>query len=119
MQGKARRTRWIVAAAILAFAQSVNVGAQAQFWDQDGGSRRARPQSGGFFQNWFGPDNSRWRDNNSSRWRDDDSAPPQRQHTQQNESSRAPPPRKVDSKGDQIAPTTSIVVMGDDMADWL
>ena len=31
----------------------------------------------------------------------------------------APPPRKVDSKGEQVAPTTSIVVLGDGMADWL
>jgi len=120
MQGKARRTRWIVAAAILAVAQSVNVGAQAQFWDQDSGYRRARPQSGGFFQNWFGPNNnSRGRDNDSSRWRDDDYNQPQRQHTQPTESSRAPPPRKTDSKGEQVTPTTSIVVMGDEMADWL
>src|SRR5207342_3438437 len=40
----------------------------------------------------------------------------QQQHAQPIESSRAPSPRKTDSKA---APTTSIVVMGDDMADWL
>src|SRR5262249_43120408 len=33
------------------------------------------------------------------------------------ESSRAPPPKKV--KDEQVEPTTTIVVMGDDMADWL
>ena len=120
MLGKARCRRWILIAAFLGLAQSADLGAQAQFWGQDSGYRRARPQSdGGFFQNWFGPSNSRGHDNDSSRWRDDDYGQPQRQHTQQNESSRAPPPRKVDAKGDQAAPTTSIVVMGDDMADWL
>ncbi len=35
------------------------------------------------------------------------------------DNSKAPPPRKVDSKGEQVAPTTSIVVLGDGMADWL
>jgi hypothetical protein len=121
MLEKARCTRWIAVAAILGLAQSADLGAQAQFWGQDSGYKRSRPQSGGFFQDWFGPSNSRGRDNDSSRWRDDDYSQPQRQHTpqQQNESSRAPPPRKVDSKGDQVAPTTSIVVMGDEMADWL
>src|SRR5215475_14070829 len=43
------------------------------------------------------------------------------QHTQQepSESSRAPPPKKTEAKDEQTGPTTSIVVMGDDMADWL
>jgi hypothetical protein len=35
------------------------------------------------------------------------------------DNSKAPPPRKVDAKGEQVAPTTSIVVLGDGMADWL
>src|SRR5262249_27716684 len=78
----------------------------------------------GFFGNWFNPFNSRPRERDSySRQRDDDYGPPahrQYQHTQQpTESSRAPPPRKAEAKGEQPAPATSIVVMGDDMADWL
>ena len=35
------------------------------------------------------------------------------------DNSKAPPPRKIESKGEQVAPTTSIVVLGDGMADWL
>jgi uncharacterized protein len=121
-----RCMRWLVAAAILAIVGSTSVPVQAQFfWDQQQyQSKRSRPQSDGFFGNWFNPFNSRPRERDYySRQRDDDSAPPahrQYQHTQQpTESSRAPPPRKAEAKGEQTAPTTSIVVMGDDMADWL
>jgi hypothetical protein len=120
------RTRWLVVAAVLALAQSASVAVQAQFfwnWNQQDQSnrQRSRPQSGGFFD-WFGGGqyNSRPRD-------DDYSSPPRQrqqqpnQHTQQepSESSRAPPPKKTEAKDEQIGPTTSIVVMGDDMADWL
>ena len=35
------------------------------------------------------------------------------------DNSRAPPPKKAEAKPDAVAPTTSIVVMGDAMADWL
>ena len=110
------RTRWLVAAAALVLAASACVPAEAQFfWDRQGQwgdhqyqYRRSRPQSGGFFQNWFG-----------GRQHEDEYTPRpprQQQHVQQPaESSRAPAPRKSDSK----ATTTSIVVMGDDMADWL
>jgi hypothetical protein len=120
------RTRWLVVAAVLAVAQSASVTAQAQFfwnWNQQDQSnrQRSRPQSGGLFD-WFGggQNNSRPRD-------DDDYRPPRQrqqqpnQHTQQqpSESSRAPPPKKAEAKDEQTGPTTSIVVMGDDMADWL
>ena len=124
MSGKMRlRTRWLVVAAVLALAQSASVAVQAQFfwnWNQQDQSnrQRSRPQSGGLFD-WFGggQNNSRPRD-------DDDYRPPrqrQYQHTQQepSESSRAPPPKKAEAKDEQTEPTTSIVVMGDDMADWL
>ena len=113
MLGKVR-IWWLVVAVILAVAQSTGQTAQAQFfWDQQYQSKRTRPQSGGFFQNFFGSSNLRSQE--------DEYSPPQqrqqRQHEQQSsESSRAPPPRKADSK---VAPTTSVVVMGDDMADWL
>ena len=123
MSSKMRlRTRWLVVAAVLALAQSASVAVQAQsFWNwnqQDQSNRqRSRPQSGGLFD-WFGGGQ------NNSRPRDDDYRPPrqrQYQHTQQepSESSRAPPPKKAEAKDEQTEPTTSIVVMGDDMADWL
>ena len=120
---KMRCTRLLVAAAVLALAQSVSVETHAQFWDQQDQYRRSRPQSGGLFGNFFGgPYNSRQRSNEYSRSRDDDDyTPPQRQYqrTQESsESSRAPPPRKTEAKSNQAA-TTTIVVMGDDMADWL
>jgi uncharacterized protein len=114
------RTRWLVVAAVLALAQSASVAVQAQFfwnWNQQDQSnrQRSRPQSGGLFD-WFGGGQ-----NNS---RDDDyySPPRQRQYQPQqqpSESSRAPPPKKAEAKDEQIGLTTSIVVMGDDMADWL
>ena len=123
MSSKMRlRTRWLVVAAVLALAQSASVAVQAQFfwnWNQQDQSnrQRSRPQSGGLFD-WFGGGQ------NNSRPRDDDNySPPrqrQNQHTQQEprESSRAPP-KKKEAKDERIGPTTSIVVMGDDMADWL
>jgi uncharacterized protein len=120
------RTRWLVVAAVLALAQSASVAVQAQFfwnWNQQDqhNRQRSRQQSGGLFD-WFGGGPF------SSRPRDDDSYRPPRQrqqqpnqHTQQepSESSRAPPPKKAEAKDEQTGPTTSIVVMGDDMADWL
>lgn len=110
------KTRILVAAAVLALAQSASVPVQAQFfWDQQDqyNRQRSRPQSGGFF-NWFGGGQY------NSRPRDDDYYSPPRQRQQQpSESSRAPPPKKVDAKDEHTRPTTSIVVMGDDMADWL
>src|SRR5262245_51652215 len=132
MSSKMRvRTRWLVVAAVLALAQSASVAVQAQFfwnWNQQDqyNRQRSRPQSGGLFD-WFGGGqyNSRPRD-------DDYYRPPRRrqyqhtqqqpnQHTQQkpSESSRAPPPKKAEAKDEQAGPTTSIVVVGDDMADWL
>ena len=114
------RTRWLVVAAVLALAQSASVAVQAQFfwnWNQQDQSnrQRSRPQSGGLFD-WFGGGQNNSRD-------DDDYRPPrQRQYQPQqqpSESSRAPPPKKAEAKDEQIGPTTSIVVMGDDMADWL
>lgn len=113
------RMRWFVAAVALVLAASASVPAEAQFfWDRQGQwgdqqyqSRRARPQSNGFFQNWFGgPNNRSSEDEYSPR------PPRQQQHVQQPaESSRAPAPRKSDSK----TATTSIVVIGDEMAEWL
>jgi uncharacterized protein len=125
MSSKMRvRTRWLVVAAVLALAQSASVAVQAQFfWNQQDqhNRQRSRQQSGGLFD-WFGGGLF------GSRPREDDSYRPPRQrqqqpnqHTQQepSESSRAPPPKKAEAKDEQIGPMTSIVVMGDDMADWL
>src|SRR5215470_9644113 len=122
MSSKMRvRTRWLAVAAVLALAQSASVAVQAQlFWNwnqQDQYNRqRSRPQSGNFFD-WFGGNryNSRPRDDDYYRQRQPN------QHTQQepSESSRAPPPKKTEAKDEQTGPTTSIAVMGDDMADWL
>src|SRR5215467_13786106 len=121
MSSKMRvRTRWLVVAAVLAVAQSASVAVQAQFWNwnqQDQYNRqRSRPQSGGFFD-WFGGGqyNSRPRDDDYYRQRQLN----QRTQQQPSESSRAPPPKKAEAKDEQTGPTTSIVVMGDDMADWL
>ena len=123
MSSKMRlRTRWLVVAAVLALAQSASVAVQAQFfwnWNQQDQSKRqrSRPQSGGLFD-WFGGGQ------NNSRPRDDDSYRPPRQRQYQpqqqpSESSRAPAPKKAEAKDEQTGPATSIVVMGDDMADWL
>ena len=123
---KIRFSGWLIAAAGLVIAEcfgaatvefAFNTPAHAQFVsDQQNQYRRAGPRSGGFFQNFFGLFNPR----PSER----EYRPPQQEykqrHTQQpSESSRAPAPRKTESKDEQVAPTTSIVVMGDGMADWL
>lgn len=127
MIGNIRFSRWLIAAAVLAIGEFAGVAAievifiapaHSQFFgdQQQYQYRRAQPRSGGFFQNFFGPFNSRPSEGEFS-------PPPQqrqRQHTETpSDSSRAPPPRKTESKGEQNAPTTSIVVMGDGMADWL
>jgi uncharacterized protein len=122
MIGKVPFSRWFIATAVLAAAETASVTAvetgfvfpaHAQFFgDQQYQNKRARPHSGGFFDNFFGPSKSRSSD-------DEFSAPRQQgqQHIEQpSDSSRAPPPRKADPK---IERTTSIVVMGDGMADWL
>jgi len=134
MPGKVCFSRWLVVAAILAVAECTGVAAveigfitpaQAQFFnDQRYQYGRPRPRSGGFFQNLFGPSNSRPYEREYSRPYEDDyrsQHQPQQLHpTQQpSDSSRPPAPRKTQSQGEQIAPTTSIVVMGDSMADWL
>src|SRR5215472_13799839 len=125
------RARWLVVAAVLTLAQSASVAVQAQFfwnWNQQDqyNRQRSRPQSGGMFD-WFGGGQYNSRPRNG-----DSYSPPRRrqyqhtqqqpnQHTQQepSESSRAPPPKKTEAKDEQTGPTTSIVVMGDDIADWL
>src|SRR5262245_43540476 len=131
MRAKMRlRTRWLVVAAVLALAQSASVATQAQyFWNwnqQDQYNRqRSRPQSGGYFD-WFGGGqyNSRPRDEDyyrqpRQRHRTQQQQPNQHTQQQPSESPRAPQPKTAEAKDEQTAPTTSIIVMGDDMADWL
>ena len=122
MFGKTPFSRWLIAAAVLAAAETASmttvevaltIPARAQFFgDQQNQYRRTPARSSGFFQNFFGSFNSRPDEYEYS--------PPrqqrQRQIEQSDESSRAPAPRKTDSKTEH---TTSIVVMGDGMADWL
>jgi len=113
MLGKNRISRWLIGAVILAAAElacvaavelALTAPAKAQFFGDDRYPGRQRQQrSGGFFDSLFGPP---------------------RQPTYQNEpfsqpsdNSRAPSPRKSDSKAEPVK--TSILVMGDGMADWL
>jgi hypothetical protein len=113
MVGKKRMTRWLMGAVILAVAEcaavvaldvSLTNSAQAQFFSDDRyGGRRYRP-GGGFFGDLFGPSN-----------RENIEREPSYQAPVDN--SRAPSPRKADPKAEP--PTTSVVVLGDGMADWL
>src|SRR5262245_18102531 len=71
------------------------------------GQQRQRPRSGGggggFFGGFFG-------------------GPDRYEHPEQQapaDNSRAPPPRKPDAKAEPVTPTTTVVVLGDAMADWL
>jgi uncharacterized protein len=106
MFGKIRLSRWLAGAAILAAADCAAIAAvelaftnpaEAQFF----GSRPQR--SGGFFGGMFEPSYRQ---------------PSFEEQTQAPvDSSRAPSPRKADKSAEPV--TTSIIVMGDGMADWL
>jgi len=92
-----QRTRFLkVAAALVAGALALPVGAQAQFLGGGWGYQpyRAAPPSGGFFSFPFFGGRRGY-------------APPA-------ESYRAPPPRKLETQ-----PSTTVIVVGDSMADWL
>ena len=116
MVGSKRMTRWLVGAVILAAAECAAVvvlhmpltqSAQAQwFGGSDRYPRVPRSGGGGFFGGLFGPSEPRMFE---------------REPIQQApvDNSRAPSPRKPDPKAEPVTPTTSIVVMGDGMADWL
>jgi hypothetical protein len=135
---KIQLSRWLVGAALLAAAEcaglaaiavAVSGPAQAQWFGGFGGGndhqqqqRRPKPQrqNGGFFQNLFGPfeqQQPQTRQQPYERERDYPTYQPQQHAPQPFESSRAPAPRKPDK--DAPAPTTSVVVLGDGMADWL
>src|SRR5215475_2239065 len=115
MTAKYRLLRWLVAAAIMAAVDGAGIvavdstfvsPAQAQFpFFGGGGRQQQRPRSGGgFFGGFFGGFD-----------RPDSYEQPQAPV----DNSRAPPPRKTDPKAEPVTPTTSIVVLGDAMADWL
>jgi hypothetical protein len=128
MFGKIRGTRWLLGALLVgalecaglfAVEVAVTTPAQAQFWNDWGGGssqprRAARPRSGGgFFQNLFGPESAPYPERGGGDGDLRHSAPAA-------DSAKAPPPPRKDAKGgDQLQPTTSILVMGDGMADWL
>jgi uncharacterized protein len=105
---KARWVRawlWAVTLAVLAGATTLPIAAHAQFfgdrwggWGSDQRYYRQPPQQRSFSFPFFGRQFSPF------------AAPPNRPV----ESFRAPPPRKPDTP-----PTTTVVVIGDSMADWL
>lgn len=116
MIGKNRLSRWLIGVVVLAavecagvaaFELALSAPAQAQRSDDRFPflSRQRQQRSGNFFQQLFGPSNQPQYESE-----------PSQQHY---DSSRAPSPRKPDSKADPVVPTTTIVVMGDAMADWL
>jgi hypothetical protein len=113
---KVRFSRWLVGAVILAAVECAGFAAielaatspaQAQFRDDRYSfpNRRHQQRSGGFFQQFFGPFNSRRYERES-----EPSAP---QHVDHSRAPSAPKPDK------DVTPTTTIVVMGDGVADWL
>jgi hypothetical protein len=125
MLGKDRFSRWLVGAVILAAVDCAGLAvieatltspAQAQFRDDRFPFlSRQRPQrsGGGFFGGGGG--------GGLGGFFGGSQRPSENEYEQQApvDNSKAPLPRKVESKGEQVAPTTSIVVLGDGMADWL
>jgi len=123
MFGKLRSWQWLLGVGLLAAVEcaglvavevAISSPARAQFWGDRPYQSQRRYRSNGFFQNFFGPPRERFYERPYERpYEREQRLPATREHT---DSSRAPPPRKTDSA---VAPTTSIVVMGDGMADWL
>src|SRR5690348_16444183 len=121
MLGKRRFWHWAVGAAVLAAAEcaavvaidlAVPTPAQAQYrGDGYPYMRHQRPRSGGFFEELFGGFGYRAPDRIYEPRRP---APPPQPRA---DYSHAPPPHKGEAGA--VTPTTSIVVMGGSMADWL
>jgi len=119
MIGRYKVSRCVVGAALLAAAGFAGVTAidvvlpspaQAQFFGNEAfpffGGQRQRQRSGGgggFFGGFFG---------GGDRYENPEQQAPV-------DNSRAPPPRKPDPKAEPVTPTTTVVVLGDAMADWL
>ena len=74
--------------------------------------RQRQPRQGGFFQGLFGPRPGPSEPGPAAQ-------PSQSSQPSQADYARAPNPRKPDAKTEPVVPTTSVVVMGDGMADWL
>lgn len=103
MIGRTRLSRWLFGAASVAAAFALPLGQPVQ---------AQRYQSGGGFFGWFGGGGGYYNQRSyQSPFQQQQPAP------QQIDSSRAPAPHKPDPNAP--APTTSIVVLGDGMADWL
>ena len=114
-------TRWLCGALALALVEcaavvalSVPLASSAQAQLFGGGDDRYSPRryrgsggGGGFFGDLFGGGSG-----GEKRGPDSGEQTP-------SDNSRAPSPRKPDAKAEPVTPTTSIVVMGDGMADWL
>jgi hypothetical protein len=119
MIGRYKVSRCAVGAALLAAAGFAGVTAidvvlpspaQAQLFGNEPFpffGQRQRPRSGGggggFFGGFFG---------GHERYENPEQQAPV-------DNSRAPPPRKPDAKAEPVTPTTTVVVLGDAMADWL
>ena len=118
MIGRYKVSRCFVGAALLVAADFVGVTAidvvltspaQAQFFGNDPNSffgQRQRPRSGG------GGGGFSVASSVESDMRIQKQQAPV-------DNSRAPSPRKPDSKAEPVTPTTTVVVLGDAMADWL
>jgi hypothetical protein len=107
----ARNTGFLrrIAAAVLIGALELTAVAAVGFaLDTGAYAQRYRRSGPGFFESLFGPSNDR------------DYGPVERapKPVAPAESSRAPPPRKSDTKSD-TTPTITVMVMGDELADWL
>src|SRR5450756_1588800 len=121
MFGKIRLSRWLIGAVILAVAECASVAAVEFALTLPAEAQRAEDrypflsrqrQQGGFFGGFFGGGGGF-----NSRSNPGENPPQQPQIQYQSDSSHAPSPHKQDANAP--APTTSIVVMGDSMADWL
>jgi hypothetical protein len=119
MFGKIRFSRWLCGAVILAAVECAGVAAVQTAFTLPANAQRAddrypflsrQRQQGGFFGGFFGGGGFNPRPYPGE-------YPPRQQPQYQSESSHAPAPRKADPNAP--APTTSIMVMGDGMADWL
>lgn len=124
MVGRFLSKKWLLGAVVLAAAECAVVGAlsvpfidqaQAQFFRDDRVRQRPQQRSGGFFDSLFGGPSQR------REVIEDDYRPSYQGGGGGGggggDNSRAPAPRKAE-KG-EAPPTTSIVVLGDSMADWL
>ena len=121
MFGKIRLSRWLIGAVILAVAECASVAAVEFALTLPAEAQRAEDrypflsrqrQQGGFFGGFFGGGGGF-----NSRSNPGENPPQQPQIQYQSDFSHAPSPHKPDANAP--APTTSIVVMGDSMADWL